>query len=137
MRHEFSSWRKVQISTWLWPNFTPEEWACKGTGRIVYHTEMMDALQGLRDIYGAPLVISSGYRSPEYDKKIGGKGPHQTGLAVDILCSGADAHKLLRAAMAMNKWTGIGVSQKGNHASRFIHFDMISDSRTRPWLWGY
>jgi hypothetical protein len=35
--------------------------------------------------------------------------------------------------------TGIGVAQRGNHESRFIHIDDLSseDSNIRPWVWSY
>lgn len=47
-------------------------------------------LQPLRNHIGKPITISSGYRSPELNKKIGGakKSQHPHGLAADIHVDG-------------------------------------------------
>ena len=49
-------------------------------------------LEVLRDRYGAPIIINSGYRSPQLNKRVGGvpTSNHVTGCAVDIRCSGAE-----------------------------------------------
>ena len=49
-------------------------------------------LEVLRDRYGQPIIINSGYRSPQLNKKVGGVATsnHVTGCAVDIRCSGAE-----------------------------------------------
>jgi len=49
-------------------------------------------LEVLRDRYGSPIIINSGYRSPQLNKKVGGVATsnHVTGCAVDIWCSGAE-----------------------------------------------
>jgi uncharacterized protein YcbK (DUF882 family) len=49
-------------------------------------------LEVLRDRYGLPIIINSGYRSPQLNKKVGGVSTsnHLTGCAVDIRCSGAE-----------------------------------------------
>ena len=49
-------------------------------------------LEVLRDKYGQPIIINSGYRSPQLNKKVGGVSTsnHLTGCAVDIRCSGAE-----------------------------------------------
>ena len=49
-------------------------------------------LEVLRDRYGQPIVINSGYRSPQLNKKVGGVSTsnHLIGCAVDIRCSGAE-----------------------------------------------
>lgn len=43
-------------------------------------------LDPLREAYGKPIVVSSGYRSPKLNKAVGGaaKSQHVTGQAVDI-----------------------------------------------------
>ena len=122
--------------------FKPEEFKCKcgecqddGTNMSPQFVQKLDEL---REHCGFPVVISSGYRCPEYNNKIsktGLNGPHTTGKAVDILVSGRKARKLVGIAIALG-FTGIGVSQKGRHEKRFIHLDTI-ETGTRPWLWSY
>lgn len=71
---EFNNWRDVDLKTqWRWPNFTPEEIACRGTGKLVIHAKAMDKLQHLRTLVGKPLILNSAYRSPEHNKRVGGE----------------------------------------------------------------
>ena len=55
-------------------------------------------LEVLRERYNAPIIINSGYRSPQLNKKIGGvaNSNHLTGCAVDIRVSGME--QLIRYA---------------------------------------
>ena len=55
-------------------------------------------LEVLRKRYNAPIIINSGYRSPQLNKKIGGvaNSNHLTGCAVDIRVSGME--QLIRYA---------------------------------------
>ena len=49
-------------------------------------------LEVLREMYGKPIIINSGYRSPQLNKKIGGvpTSNHLTGCAVDIRVTGME-----------------------------------------------
>ena len=126
-----------------WPNFTFRELACKcgkcspDSGRHI-SPELMQQVQTLRDRCGFPFEISSAYRCAKHPSEAGKAKPgtHNKGLAIDILVSGTQAHRLLKEAMAMTAFTGIGVSQKGDHHRRFIHLD-ISRCGNRPWVWSY
>ena len=128
------------MTDWRWHNFTADEMRCRcGCGRADMSPLFMDVLQTIRMQYGKPMRVSSGYRCPSHNAKVsstGPGGPHTTGKAVDILVSGKDAHTLLQLCMAHMDVTGIGVSQKGAHDSRFIHIDTIEEG-LRPWLWSY
>lgn len=97
--------------------------------------EFLALMNYIRGEAGVPMHITSGMRCEAYDKSIGGRGPHRTGKAADVACSGLNAHAILKAAMKAGA-TGIGISQKGEHSRRFIHIDM-TDGPTRPWVWGY
>ena len=120
--------------------FTKEELQCKcGCEQAPMDKNFLERLDGLRWMYNSPIVLSSAYRCPEYNAKVSGTGktgPHTTGKAVDIRCSGQAAHRILALAAQLN-FSGIGVSQKGDHNSRFIHIDDIEDENKRPWAWSY
>lgn len=57
------------------------------------------ALDPLRRQVDKPLLITSGYRSPQVNAKIGGSktSAHMTGEAADVKCPGLDAHDLVEA----------------------------------------
>ena len=96
----------------------------------------MHHLDALREAYGKPIIITSGYRCPPYNDIIsstGTSGPHTTGMAVDVAVDRQNAYNLLKIAMNSG-WTGIGVNQKGD--KRFLHLDRLGGDM-RPWIWSY
>mgnify|MGYP003155548437 FL=1 len=124
-----------------WKYFSEEELRCKGTGELKMMEEFMDKLILLRETIKQPLVISSGYRSPIYNERIGGSknSAHILGKAVDIVCSGEKAFTIVKLATVLG-FTGIGVQQRGEHSKRFIHLDDVpkeNKDMPRPWIWSY
>jgi uncharacterized protein YcbK (DUF882 family) len=98
----------------------------------------LDKLEDLRTAYNKPIIVTSGYRCPLHNasvSKTGTSGPHTKG-AVDIAVSGTNAHDLLQHAMTIG-FTGVGISQRGNHKTRFIHLDDLPVGELRPWIWSY
>ena len=123
-------------------NFSWKEMQCKcGCGKADMEKDFMDLLQQLRDKVG-PLSISSGFRCEAYNKVVsstGSNGPHTTGKAADILCSGGMANRVFGEAYSLG-FSGFGFSQNGNHNERFIHLDTLQAGQTkgpRPWTWTY
>jgi uncharacterized protein YcbK (DUF882 family) len=120
-----------------YPNFAKHEFTCKHTGRNNMQHEFMEKLQALRTEYGKSMRITSGFRDSthpvERTKSI--SGAHTSGLACDIACSGAEAHRLLELAFK-HGFKRIGVNQKGG--ARFIHLDIVDDGRLpSPTVWSY
>ena len=69
------------------PHFVLMEMASKdGSDKVLYSTELMAMLEMLRDYGGFTVHINSGYRSPSYNRRIGGasKSQHTLGTAADI-----------------------------------------------------
>lgn len=129
----------TEFPDWRWPNFTPEEMACKETGALVIQPAFMDRLQRLRTELGFPFVITSGYRSARHsvERAKARPGAHVLGRAVDIVARGEQAFQLVAAAPSLG-FTGIGVAQ--GDGSRFIHLDDMRRDEShmpRPWLWSY
>ena len=120
------------------PNFSFDEMKCKcGCGKADMDRDFMMDLQALREAVG-PLKVSSAYRCPEHNQNVsstGPDGPHTTGKAADILCSGSHAHEVLMSACFFD-FGGIGVQQRGAHSSRFIHLDTLTEG-PRPNVWSY
>ena len=126
-----------------WPNFSEREFACKGSGLCKMHPGFMDRLQALRTEFGKALRVTSGYRSPAHNAAVSStksaSGPHTTGRAVDLAVSHEDAYRLLALALK-HGFTGIGIAQKGEPKTRFIHLDDLTpaDGHTpRPTIWSY
>jgi uncharacterized protein YcbK (DUF882 family) len=126
-------------------NFARHEFECSpercGCGQAAMHPAFMDRLQRLRRAFRQPIIITSGYRCPDYNACIsttGRHGPHTTGRAADVQVVGGDALDLLVMAREQG-FTGIGVKQHGKHGGRFIHLDDLPDhyAGPRPWLWSY
>lgn len=123
------------------PHFSIAELKCPCGCGMVPRQEFMEKVETLRAVYGKPMKVTSAARCSEYNQKVsstGPNGPHTTGRAIDIGVSGNDAHQLLRAAMRHCNFTGIGVSQKGPHEKRFLHFDDLPNgAQPRPRIWSY
>lgn len=119
-----------------YPNFSKQEFDCKHTGRNLMQPPFLALLQHLRDIYGKPIAISSGYRDPTHpvEARKQSPGTHTLGLAADIRCDGKAAWEILQIAMQLG-FSGIGIQQKGS--SRFIHLDMAGAPFPRPTVWSY
>ena len=72
-------------------NFKVAEFACKGTDcckTVKIDSDLVVYLQKIRDYFGAPVTINSGYRCAELNKKVGGvaTSQHTKGQAADCGC---------------------------------------------------
>lgn len=115
--------------------FTDAELACSCCGVNGFKAQTRVRLNALREMYGKPIIISSGYRCKAHNAAKGYTQTHATGQAVDVAILGADAVELLELAIRLG-FTGIGVSQKG--ASRFLHLDdLTKEQGPRPAIWSY
>lgn len=108
----------------------------EGSGQLFMDYLFLHSLDALRHKCDFPFVVTSGYRTPEYNNEIsttGLTGPHTTGKAADIAVSRKNARIVLQNAFEMGCFTGIGLNQKGD--GRFIHLDTIE--REEPAIWTY
>jgi hypothetical protein len=108
------------MSEWRWPNFSPEEMACRGTGRLMIVPSAMDKLQALRDKLGKPMIVNSAYRSPEHNRRVGGakRSKHMEAIAFDVRMDNHDPDTYIAAALSVG-FNGIGTYPKQN----FVHVD--------------
>lgn len=91
------------------------------------HPVMMDILQSIRDEMAQPIFISSGYRSVKHpvEQEKDKPGEHTFGMAVDILCHGMRAIKIIKLALE-HDIRRVGVHQKGNPNGRFVHIGIAN-----------
>jgi hypothetical protein len=120
MSKVYAHYTNVDPKDWHWTSFSPREIACKGTGSLLIDTEAMDKLQALRNYLGKPLILTSAYRSPEHNRRVGGakRSKHMEGIAFDVRMDNHDPHKFEAAARACG-FTGFGYYPK----SGFMHID--------------
>ena len=109
---------------------------CKcGCGRADMKPAFMMTLQQVRNAFGRPMIVNSGFRCPDYNAKVspktGRNGPHTTGRAADIKVAGPNAFYLWNAAMAMDM-RGFGPVQHGPWDERFLHLDDLGDTIAHP-----
>lgn len=116
----------MQLTT----NFTLQEFNCNdGTpvpaDLIPNVQKLANNLQILRDHLGESIHVNSGYRTPAYNKKVGGKSlsQHLKGTAADITCKSkspkqlaAIIEKLITAGKL--KFGGMGIYPG------FVHVDI-------------
>lgn len=133
------------MSTSPWRYFSLDELKCKcgqcGSTGLEMDNAFMQVIIILREKLNFPFIVTSAYRCPAYNNKVsntGLNGPHTTGKAMDIGCTGEKAIHLLRESLLMYI-AGIGIQQKGGGNTRFIHVDMCSSMNglPRPAIWSY
>ena len=113
----------IQISK----NFSLREFQCKdGSHQVRLHPTLLAKLQQLRDRLNRPVIITSGYRNPEHNHRVGGapNSQHLLGTAADIRVNGLTPRQLLPHAEAIG-FTGIGLYRT------FLHVD----TRPTPARW--
>ena len=120
-------------------HFQANEFACKCCGYTILDTELVVLLEKLRNKVGKPLKITSGYRCPAHNAKVGGAplSRHVAGLAADVRWEGFNldiqteqTKKMIRELATVSKLYGIG------WASDFVHLD-VDSSRKILTEWTY
>lgn len=110
-------------------NFKLREFACADkSDEVLVSDELVDLLQKVREHFGRPVIITSAYRTPSYNKKIGGtsNSRHITGEAADFVVSGVSSAKVGYYL------EGLGVSGAGIYVSRgFVHADVRENGKWR------
>lgn len=101
-------------------NFIAGEFACRcgKCEQILVDEMLVQRLQRLRDRFGKPIHITSGYRCLAHNKASGGsvKSLHMEGRAADVVIEGVEPLQVARAAEEMGV-PGIGLYDD------FVHID--------------
>ena len=119
--------------------FTYKEFDCKGgqgKGENM-NDDFICLLDDARELAGIPFKITSGYRTPEYNKQLIDYGfqasitsSHIQGLAADIEVKNSENRFKIVGALVSVGINRIGI---GNN---FIHCD-IDEEKTQQVLWTY
>ena len=121
---EANHWTELKLSEaaeWesIAPNFDPKEIASKGDGSIKIRKESLKRLQTLRHLYGKPLILTSAYRDPNHNRRVGGatNSQHVAGRAFDIVIRSTEMGRELERLAKEVDFTAIG------RYKNFIHVD--------------
>ncbi|MCP4323771.1 MAG: peptidase M15 [Alteromonadales bacterium] len=103
----------------------------QGSGQMM-SKELLSKLDMVREEYGKPIHINSGYRTEAHNEKVGGKpaSSHLKGLAADIACSSSRERFNLVKLFIEHGINRIGI------AKNFIHID-IDDDKDQDVIWVY
>ena len=103
-----------------------------GTGKNMKR-DFLKKLDKARELSGCSYVISSGFRSEETNKRVGGvpNSSHLKGCAADIVCKDSGTRQKIISGLIKAGFTRIGISKKGN----FIHCDTDKDKTDAIWLY--
>ena len=104
------AWSRTRDGTRkLSANFTVAEFACKdGSDPVFVDSSLAALLQKIRDHFGRPVVITSGYRTAAHNKSVGGAAysQHLYGRAADIRVQGIPVEQLAAYAETCLPGTG-------------------------------
>ena len=115
---------KKSGSTKLSEHFSVKEFACSdGSDEIRIDPNLVKYLEKIRAHFGKPVRITSGYRSPAYNAKVGGAfhSYHLRGMAADIVISGVSSKLVAQYAETVG-CGGVGWYEARN----FTHIDTRS-----------
>lgn len=115
-------------------NFTVSEFSCKGNGccsTVLIDEQLVVYLQKIRDHFGKPITITSGYRCPTHNSRVGGAtgSRHSKGQAADIVVQGVSSRTVAQYAESIGiKGIGLYETSKDGY---FTHID----TRTSKSFW--
>lgn len=126
----FKKTDKTQLSD----NFKVSEFACHGSGccsTVLIDTQLVTYLQKIRDHFGKPITINSGYRCATHNKNVGGatNSRHTKGQAADISVKGVAPAEVAKYAESIGV-LGIGLYETAKDGY-FVHID----TRTTKSFW--
>ena len=100
-------------------NFRVKEFACAdGSDAVLVAPRLVMILESIRTHFGVPVTASSGYRTPQYNAKVGGAAhsQHCYGMAADIVVKGQTPETVAAyARQLMPDWGGVGVYKSFTH----------------------
>jgi len=102
-------------------HFYLDEFQCPCCKQVMLHSLLLQKVKGLRYKIQKPVIITSGYRCPEYNLKVGGvkNSYHLLGMAADVYVPGINLVDLLKVAEEID-FSGIGFYPQRN----FLHLDI-------------
>ena len=116
----------------LAPDFKVREFRCKdGTDTVMVDETLTVVLQCIREHFGKPVTITSGYRTAAHNAAVGGakSSQHLLGRAADIRVQGVSVEAVAAYAESlMPDWGGVGrYPVKAGRTTGWVHVDTRAD----------
>lgn len=126
----FKKGQKTKLSE----NFNSLEFDCHGNGccsETIINPQLVEYVQKIRDHFGKSITVTSGYRCPVHNKRIGGAtgSRHSKGDAADIVVQGVAPREVAKYAESIGI-KGIGLYE----TSADGHFTHV-DTRDKKSFW--
>lgn len=120
-----NTYKKGQ-KTKLSENFSSLEFDCHGSGccsETIINPKLVEYVQKIRDHFGKSITVTSGYRCPVHNKRIGGAtgSRHSKGDAADIVVQGVTPREVAKYAESIGI-KGIGLYETSADGY-FTHID--------------
>lgn len=110
--------------TKLSPHFSKVEMACRCCGNLKIEDRLLSALETLRNLAGAPVIVHDAYRCPKHNEEIGGvpDSEHEQGLAADVRISGLSLQQMYELALQVPQFANGGIGAPTMAASSMWTF---------------
>lgn len=99
---------------------------CERPKNVPSH-ELIEILTEIREHYGKPLIINSGYRCATHNKKVGGSpnSQHTKGSAADFIVKGVKTLEVWDYVLEHygNRPLGLAIKRNKDEFKGFIHID--------------
>jgi uncharacterized protein YcbK (DUF882 family) len=114
----------------LTPHFSAHELRCKDGSERPIDCRLLSMLEAVRCHFDAPVIITSGYRSPSYNARVGGAPDsfHCKGMAADIQVVGLLPRQVYEWVERVFPVSGVGLYVR--EGGGWVHIDCRS-SRAR------
>lgn len=103
-------------------HFKAKEFRCKdGTQEFLWAPELITVLETIRNHFNEPVIINSGYRTPEWNARVSGakNSYHIKGMAADIVVKNHSTKEVAEyASKVLSEYGGI------IRYTNFVHIDI-------------
>jgi len=110
----------------LTPHFSTHEFRCRDGSQYPIDCRLLAMLEAIRCQFG-PVTITSGYRSPDYNRAVGGaeNSYHLRGMAADIQVQDESPLRVYQWADRLFPVSGLGLYERGDGG--WVHIDSRSE----------